>query len=399
MYQFLGTEVIRKRVQTDIDPNWQITAYGVDNLYPQLMDELYKRSPLTKAAIQVLTEFIGGQGWEGKGDEQVNRFGQTWNDLLRIAANELSTFSGFAFHINFDGMGQPIEIQELPFQYVRLGLKNEGGITNYCMVSSNWEGDAAKYVNYVGVNPKRFELYNPATAALNAFQKKGGQVLYYTPRMFSYPLASFDAIRDCVQTDSEIQTFMLAGTQNGFMGTTLFKIPGGFDSDEDRRRVTEKVKQMQGASNANSIFIAETPEDYTTNLIEPIPAPNNDKLFDSTWMRVRDMILQNYALPGPLMGVSPEGAVFTQGEIRDSYIYVNARTKNKRRLLEGIFAPLAKQAGVNLGKIEEQEFEIPGLNMPVLNGDPNQMKPDQSKEDPKPEEETNTDAKMRKIYG
>jgi hypothetical protein len=143
---------------------------------------------------------------------------------------------------------------------------------------------------------------------------------------------------------------------------------------------------MTGPSNGNSNVLAETPEDFTGNLIEPIPAPNNDRLFDLTELRVRDKILQNYAIPGALMGVAPEGSVFTNQEIKDSYDYVNARTKHKRLLMESIFEPVANLAGTKLGTIKKQEFEITGLNQdrPKVN----------QEEEPKEEE-----AKLKKLYG
>jgi hypothetical protein len=50
-------------------------------------------------------------------------------------------------------------------------------------------------------------------------------VLYWTPHMFSYPLATFDAIRDAVQTENEVQVWALKNIQNGFLGTNLLKIP------------------------------------------------------------------------------------------------------------------------------------------------------------------------------
>jgi hypothetical protein len=187
---------------------------------------------------------------------------------------------------------------------------------------------------------------------------------------------------------------MLANIQNGFLGTTLFKYPGGFESDEDRKRTNDKVKTLKGSYNANSVIIAETPEDYTGNLIENIPANNNDKLFEATTKHIRDIILQNYAIPGPLMGVNPEGGIFTQQAIRDSYIYMNARTKNVRNEIARTFNVISDLFGSPVGMIKEQVFEIPGMNMPKLNGDPDQLN-----EEPEPETETEPEAKLKTIYG
>ena len=389
MYSFINP--IEKRVLTNVDHQWQITDFGADNLYPQRMEELYKRSPLTKSAIAILTEFISGEGFGNT--DPINRYGQTWDTILRSSANEFSTFNGFALHLNFSATGALLEVQQLPFEFVRLGIRNQDGITDYCMVSANWEEDSEKHADYVGPKPVKYKLFNPMTAASETLMGGNGQVLYYTPRMFTYPLCSFDAVRDSVQTDHEIQSYMLSKTSSGFLGTTIFKYPGGFDSEADRRATVAKVQGLKGAEGARFI-VAETPEDFTGNLIEAIPAPNDDKLFDLTELRVRDKILQNYAIPGALMGVAPEGAVFTSQEIKDSYDYVNARTKHKRLLMESIFQPLAALAGVTLGPIKKQEFEITGLNQ-----DRQQVNQGPQPVEDTEEEPTEEEAKLRKIYG
>jgi hypothetical protein len=215
--------------------------------------------------------------------------------------------------------------------------------------------------------------------------------------MFSYPLATFDAIRDAVQTENEVQVWALKNIQNGFLGTNLLKIPGGFDSEEDKKQFLKKVKTLQGSYNANSTIVAEWPEDWPGQFVEQLPAANNDALFNFTSEKTTNTILQNFGVPGPLLAVNPQGSVFTQEQIRDSYILMNLRTENKRKLLERTFEPVGKLFGANLGEIEKIPWEIPGQNAPMMNGDPNQdLSTDKQKEEEEPKEE---EAKLIKIYG
>lgn len=398
MYYFTTPDV-EQRVITQASHQYKITDYGLNNLYPQIMDELYKRSPLTKQAINVLSEFCIGEGWTGNGDKVVNEFGQTFNDMLRLASEDLNIFNGFSLHLNFSATGRITEVNHIPFEYVRLGIKDINGRTDHVKVFNNWEQNAGKFKVYEGVKPVQFQLFNPKTAARSALTGGNGQVLYWTPQMFSYPLATFDAIKDTTQFDYEAQLFELANIQNGFLGTTVFKYPGGFDSDEERRRVLDKVKGLTGAHNANDPIVAETPEDFNGTLIENVPANNNDTLFDATSTRAQNRILQNFGVPGPLLAVNPQGAVFTQEQIRDSYILMNLRTQNKRKSIERTFEPIGKLFGVRLGEIEEIPWEIPGMdNMPKLNGDPKQELAPKKEEEPE-EKEPKEEAKLRKIYG
>jgi hypothetical protein len=378
-----GQGHIVRRVNTKANHNYNITDYGYDNLYPQRMEELYLKSPLTKQAIQVMSEFCMGLGWLGNGDKEVNRFGETFNDMLRLVSMDLNLYSGFSLYLDFNATGKIVEIQHVPFSYVRLGSKDEKGLTSFCMISNNWEEQSNKFKTYSGLNPERYELFNPNKAKEEALKGGKGQVFYWTPKRLHYPLSSFDAARDAVQTDAEIQAFGLANIQNGFLGATLFKYPGNFDSEKDRNEAKKKIEQFKGAYGANSIMIVETAEDFTGSVIEQIPANNNDKLFESTGEKTVNTILQTFGVPGPLLAVNPQGSVFTQEQIRDSYIFMNLRTENKRLMLERAFKPVADLFGVRLGKIEEKPWEIPGMNDPKLNGDPNQLEKEEEKEDTK----------------
>ncbi len=365
---------IERRVHQHANHNYKITNYGYDNLYPQRMEELFLQSPLTKQVIQVMAEFTMGLGWEGNGDKEVNRFGQTFNDMLRLCSEDISVFNGFALYLDFNGTGKIVEIQHVPFSYVRLGIKEaSSGLTSFCYVSNNWEEQSNKHRTYNGLSPQRFDLFNPKKAREEAMKGGQGQVFYWTPRTNDYPLCSFDAARDAVQTDAEIQTFALANIQNGFLGTTVFKYPGNFDSEDDRREVVKKLQQFKGSKGANSVLVAEIAEDFTGNVIEQIPANNNDKLFEQTGTKTVNTILQTFGVPGPLLAVNPQGSVFTQEQIRDSYIFMNLRTENKRKVMERAFKPVADLFGVRLNGIEVKPWEIPGMNMPELNGDPKQL--------------------------
>ena len=352
-YTIVPDQHIYPRINTQIDYQYNIIHYGLDNLYPQNMEEILKRSPITKGAVHILTDFLDGEGFESNGDKVINEFGQTWNDILHYSAMDYATFGGFGMHFNFNGAGNIIEVQHVPFEYIRLSLPDNTGRVFSVKVSNNWEEDSNKFPDKKTPEPVTFPLYNPLTAAQETIMGGNGQILYYTPEMWTYPLCTFDAVREASLTDAEIQTFMLMNIKNGFLGTTIFKYHGGFEDEEEKNKVIYKLNQFKGSYNANNIILAETPEDFTGGLIENVPANNQDRLFEQTSKQVRDLILQNYGMPPPLAGVQPEGGVFTQAAMRDSYIYYNTRTKNGRNILSRVF----KAVDPSLGDILPNDFE------------------------------------------
>jgi len=72
-------------------------------------------------------------------------------------------------------------------------------------------------------------------------------------------------------------------------------------------------------------------------LVEQLPANNNDTLFSQTTANIRNRVLQFFNIPGGLFAVSPENSVFTVTELGPSFVYMNLRTKNDRRTLERFF--------------------------------------------------------------
>jgi len=352
--------VYKKRIYDTYDDNFQIKPYDIDNLYPQRMRELRNGSPYAKSCTNVLKDFLNGEGFTSNGDTVINEYGQTWNDILDNVCDDFSIFSGFSLHLNFNGLGAIVEIQHLPFEFVRLGLPSTDGIIKDVKVWNSWE-----YRSYYGGKepdgkPIKYPLFNPLTAGMETIKGGRGQVLYYTPRIFCYPLAQFDAVRDLAEADADIQIFTKKNIQNGFLSTTLFKYPGTFESDEEREKVEAKIKSIKGPENANSITLIEAPEDFNQNLIEQVPANNNDRLFEQTGNKTRDTIIHNSAIPPALIGVMPDTGVFTQQAIRDSYIYMNTRTKTSRAVIERTFDKISPLFGSKVGKIKPNLFDYAG---------------------------------------
>ena len=187
---------------------------------------------------------------------------------------------------------------------------------------------------------------------LDAITAPNGAVFYYTGLRQEYPLAKIDAIFDTAQANAEVQLFQLSNIRNGFHSATIFIHYGGFKSKKEEARYKENIQELIGAENANSTFIIDMDEDLKdTDLFEQLPANNNDTLFDSTTRNILATILQHFNVPPSLMGVTSDGAVFTQADIMEDFAYMNLRTQADRRTLERAF----KALGINESEIKEKE--------------------------------------------
>ena len=392
---FSKRRVQSKRLPQKIDVAKGIHLYDADNLYPQRIKELSFRSPLAKQAIEVQADFIIGYGWENEtsGETIANADGYTFNDLLGFLSRDYSLFMGLGIHFNFNGLGQIIEVNFLPFEFTRFGMPDNFGKHATVKVSSNWETASMK--NRLGGLPMavEFPLFNPLTAQEGVLKGKGGQVLYFTTIPDLYPLSSIDAIAEAVQTDAVIQLYELNNSSHGFHGGTVMLYPGTFDTDEEEAALTQKVGELTGVDGPGIMVIAADEDMDVSKMITNITGNDTDKLFEHTTTHVRETITQNFAVPPVLLGILPDSGVFSQSAMQDGYIYYNLKTRKFRTIMARIFASFGQlwhTGALEFGKIKEREYITPVFRQEVV-------KPDGEPDEKTEQEET--EAKLIAIYG
>ena len=354
-----------KRIPQLLNYVQDITTYDADNLYPQRVEEIMFRSAVTNSAVERIADFVNGDGFEN-GDIELNDEGQTANDILRIISFDVAKFSSsFAFQVNWNLLGEITDITTLDFKYVRYGLPDEFGAHHDVKVNINWE-------NAPGVVPRTtrsliwiYPLFDPEFKNEDFEDNFNGQVLYQVPKPNVYPRSTFDSVLDSSQTSGEIQVFELGNIQNGFLGSSVFKHPGEFESEENELQFKRDLKALQGAPNANSILLLEmkdTEEDHT--LVEQFNPINMDRLFELTNKNVNNRIAQAMAVPPALLGIFPESGMFNQQDYEDSYTWMNHRTRNMRRIVERVFnnkiGPHWHEGAQDFGKIIEMQYNQQG---------------------------------------
>lgn len=330
---------LRKRVPTVIDRTKGIQRYGVDNLYPQRMADIADFSYTTGSAVEGLSSFLFGQGFTDAslGQLVVNSEGDTLTDILKYITTDRALFNGYALHVSLNAFLQPAEIRFIEFPYVRFGLPDNIGIPHDYKVNTNWERDPNKNATNVEIIDEYGMFTTDREHIDNIIEKYGsdfgGLVFYNTPKRFTYPKCSFDRVADQAQTQEESAVFDLASIQNGFTATTIFKYPGKFQDDDERRQVENKLNPFKGARGAKSTMVVENPagaggEDV--KLTESIQMQNTDRMFEAADQRAKKAIRENFRMPMEILGVSPETGMFNKEQIVEAFTYFNFVTNEPR---------------------------------------------------------------------
>ncbi len=364
-FKTITKDPIIRRLPIRRDRTDDIQTYDIDNLYPQRMEEISRTSGICQSCISVLADFIEGMGFE---DENINRIkinrnGVTVRELLRLTAHSWAHNRGFALHLNYNMLGEIAEITPLFWKYNRLGIADPLGSVNNIAFSMNWEEDPEKVRKTVA----HFAVFDPAPDTVlkqielaEGIQNYPGQILYFSPLPHQYPLATFDAVVDSVQSSGEIPLFELGNLQNGFMAGHIINYPGTFEDEDDKQKVEAELREFKGARNANSFMLVENPSELSRPLVEKLEHPNNDKMFEVTTKNVRNTIIEGFTIPKPLVVVNPDTGMFNQEDMLNSYTYMNIRTQKIRDRFADIFQdflePFWRPIGRGNFKILRAEF-------------------------------------------
>ena len=117
--------------------------------------------------------------------------------------------------------------------------------------------------------------------------------------------------------------------------------------------IDTKMTLMPVVRKISMTLLLNDPKDYEGgDLIESVPALNNDSLFVNTALGVKNSILGTMSIPASLMGIVPDGFIFSAQQIADDYLFLTLKTKDIRNKIERQFEKL----GQNLGKIVPNQF-------------------------------------------
>lgn len=324
--------------------------YGIRNLYPLDLLNLYANSVTQRACVDFATNSIVGNGVDYSAMEGVPmpNYTEDWTSFVRKLALDYILYGSFAFQIIKNKDGKTYSFYHQPFETIRLSPYDENGQISSAWICEDWSA--------LG-RCKPIEL--PIFGFQEGYSIKMGQpylFVYrtYTPQNNYYSAPIYSSALNAIQSEIEMQKFDLKAITNNFVPSGMLEM-GPVESDKDKQEIINNINKMFiGADAVNSLMITfasgngESPVKFTPF----VGNSTNVNLYDSANERIVNRILESHRIPSKaLVGLPMDSSGFSnQGEMLEAaYNLYNINVgNNNRKTIIGTINSLFKMNGVDI---------------------------------------------------
>lgn len=331
----------------------KVYSWDADNAYPQRVRDLVFSSGVAKQALEKFATFVMGQGIADSTlyKRVVNRYGMTFDKLMRFAIKDYCLNYSFAIHVSYNAAGDPIAYTPMPVEYIRLCW--DGRIAYY----DNWDRRKLKDNGKYNANDiVRFNRFNPARAASEISVMPGdtiaekiaaypGQVYWYSAAGDNeYPLSPFDPVLEDIEVDAEVKIGKLKNVKSNFMAAQMVIYRGKFESDQAKAAFVESLTEFQGNENLGTMMLVEVADGAADFDIKPFNIMDFDKYWEHTERSVQENIVRALQQPQVLSTMAVAGKLGTSSEIEDAKVFYSEITGYHRMIIEEEFSRLIGQS-------------------------------------------------------
>jgi len=282
--------------------------FGVDNLYPQLINQMIYTSPLNGSILKFKKNAVIGGGYEleplsDSGAEKVKVYTfEKKNNLKKVSkqfTQDWINHERISVLLHFDSKMDLIRFERLDPATVR---RDEFG--TLFSVCKDW---------YRQIGVTQYKAYHPSC-------KDRVQLLEYTEDDDNiYPIPTYCSAFNWCQLDGESSYLQKQNIKNAIFPSFALLLPQMPGSDEEKQAIVNAVDRAKGAHAAGKVMILAAPNKDKLPEIQAIPTNQNDKLFETTDKRMDDKICQAHTIAPVLMGIQTPGKLGAGQDIKTSY--------------------------------------------------------------------------------
>lgn len=338
----------QKRIGSRDDKTYGIQIYDYDNMYAQRVRNAKDSSGTATACAKLFSKHTRGRGFKNKNLEQliVNEYGQTLGDIHKLICDDRSLFLGYAIHVSYNPLLQPISIKHVPFETIRLSTADEKGNVLTVKLHPDWGRESGKpfkkeQIVEVDLYTDDVDTIYEQIERAGGYDMWNGHVLYFSEQGKNvYPPAVFDPVLEDVLTDAGIKMWKFRGISTDFMASYFWLLNGEFATDAERNDYVTALNSYQGVDNSHKVIVVENPLPDAKPEVVKIEKQDNDKVYELTETTVRENIIRLYGQPLALHAIKVQGQLGLSKEWEEAKINYDERTADERENIANAFKPI-----------------------------------------------------------
>lgn len=335
--------------------------FGIDNMYPELLNQIVFSSPLHGSIVDYKTNAVIGGGFDIKVD------GATAKDLLelytfekkinikkiaRATTEQLIVHNRVYFRLSFDEKMQLKRVHNVSPEKVRRGRQ-----VNEYFICEDWASriDVQTIKKYHPACPDREQLFVYEVETL-------GQDWY--------PLPKYTSALNFAFLSGDLSFFAKSNIQNSIFPSFAIMFPKRPQSEEEKNVLRNTIDKLKGAQNAGktAAFFANSQDQLPK--IESIPTNSNDKLFQEASGLNTEQICFAHTIDPILMGVRTTGSLGGGADIKQAYVIFEKNVVMPlREQVQDIFNEILHISKLGFADFKINNFQIINESIVEIEGD------------------------------
>jgi len=327
-----------------------VIYFGQDNLFPQVLSQMYYTSPLHSSIIDFTVNAVMGGGVEiipkedtAKSQVDIRVF------LTKIGGKKTFRLLERDYYIHrrchmileYSQSGKFLRAERVDPTQIRYRFD---GNYEYC---KDWSNNRERRI---------VMAYNPAGNI--------GEVLYTkqddSPAQDYYPLPGYSSALNWCYLDGEQSYLHKSNIQNSVFPSVYIRRPKRFSTKEEIQKFVEGIQGKKGAENAGHVGVLTGDGFENTPEVVQVTTNNNDKLFVQTSKSIQDNICFAHKINPSIMGIKVAGSLGNAQELEMSYaIWEKNVVYPERETAEEIGQELMHIGGIE-GIFNVKEYSIFG---------------------------------------
>jgi hypothetical protein len=284
-------------------------TWGLNNLYPNFLIDLYNQSSTHSAIVNQKTNYIIGNGLKDVNGNPVNFDVNAADDIKEFMSKVIKDyilFNSFAVEVLFNVFGQPIEYNHIPMHKIRMNKSKTKFwfCEDWATTRKTITYDRYSYVSNKGSESKIF-YFDGYFPSLNN--------VYATPE-YAGTLKS-------VLTDISIKEFNLNNIRNHFSPSTIITFFNGNNvSKKAKDEIIDEINNKFKGESGKKFIVDFQHKDGKSAEINQLSANDWDKAYVEVSNKNTDDILIGHQVQNPsLFGIKTAGQLGSSQELEVSY--------------------------------------------------------------------------------